>query len=94
MIKNEGGIVTIRTEEAKPVVIDRMKIADNTKLKINPLPNGDARFEILNGIKVGKAVIWYRLNYVRLFRSNGNILFDYDSDHTQTTMNMKKDLLF
>jgi len=94
MVKNEGGIVTIRTEEAKPVVIDRMKIADNTKLKINPLPNGDARFEILNGIKVGKAVIWYRLNYVRLFRSNGNILFDYDSDHTQTTMNMKEDLLF
>jgi hypothetical protein len=94
LIKNEGGIITVKTEEEKPVMIDKMKIANNTRLKVVPLPNGDARFEVLEGVKVGKAFVWFRLNFVRLFRHNGNILFDYDSDHTQTTMNMKKDLLF
>jgi len=93
MIKNDEGIVTITTREGKPVVIDKLKIQNNTRLKVIPLPTGDARIEILNGIKVGKAFIWFSLNYVRLFRTNGNVLFDYDSDHSQITLNMKKDIL-
>jgi len=47
-------------------------------MKIVPLPNGDARIDILGGIKVGKAIVWFNLNSVRLFRSNGNLLFDYE----------------
>ena len=94
LIKNEAGIVTIRTDEEKPVLIDKMKIANNTRLKVVSLPNGDARFDVLDGVKVGKAFIWFKVNSVRLFRSNGNVLFDYDSDHTQKMMNLKKDMLF
>jgi len=93
-ITNSNGIITIQTEEKKPVVLDKLKITDGTKLKVNILPTGDARIEILNGVKVGKAIIWFPLNYVKLFRSNGNVLFDYDSDHSQITMNMQKDMLF
>ncbi|MEI6888396.1 MAG: hypothetical protein ACOYM0_04640 [Bacteroidales bacterium] len=93
-IKNSNGIITIHTEDQKSVVIDRLKITDGTKLKVNVLPSGDAKIEILNGIKVGKAIIWFHLNSVKLFRSDGNLLFDYDSDHTQKTMNMQKDMLF
>ncbi|MCK9422662.1 MAG: hypothetical protein M0Q38_08695 [Bacteroidales bacterium] len=94
MIRNDAGIVTVLTDEEKPVLIDKMKIANNTRLKVVPLPNGDARFEVLNGVKVGKAFVWFKVNFVRLFRNNGNVLFDYDTDHTQKMMNMKKDMLF
>jgi len=93
LIKNEEGIVTVQTEEEKPVIIDKLKITNNTRLKVTSLPTGDTRVDILNGIKVGKAFIWFGLNYVRLFRTNGNVLFDYDSDHSQITLNMKKDIL-
>jgi len=90
MIKNDEGIVTVMTEERKPVLIDKLKILNDTRLKVTHLPTGDTRIDILNGIKVGKAFIWFSLNYVRLFRTNGNVLFDYDSDHSQITLNMKR----
>jgi hypothetical protein len=93
LIKNEEGIVTITTEEGKSVIIDKLKILNDTRLRVTPLPTGDTRIDILNGVKVGKAFIWFTLNYVRLFRVNGNVLFDYDSDHSQINLNMKKDIL-
>jgi hypothetical protein len=92
-IKSEDGIVTVLTDGGKPVVIDKLKIFNDTRLKVTPLQTGDTRIDILNGVKVGKAFIWFPLNYVRLYRTNGNVLFDYDSDHSQINMNMKKDIL-
>jgi len=94
MIRNDQGIITVLTENQKPVVLDKLKITNETRLKVNLLPNGDARLDILNGVKVGKAIIWFKLNFVRLFRDSGNAIFDYDSDHSQIVMNMKKDMLF
>jgi hypothetical protein len=93
LIKNEQGIITIITEDQKPIGLDRMKISHNTRVKLSLLANGDARIDILGGVKVGKSIIWYNLNYIRLYRSSGTMLFDYDSDHSQVTINVKKDLL-
>jgi hypothetical protein len=58
------------------------------------LPTGDAKIEILGGVKVGKAFIWFPLNFVKLIRATGDVLFDYDDDHSQVTLNMKKDMIF
>lgn len=93
MVKNEQGIITINTEDQKPIGLDRMKISHNTRVKLSLLANGDARIDILGGVKVGKSIIWFNLNYIKLFRSSGTMLFDYDSDHSQVTINVKKDLL-
>ena len=94
VMKNNEGIVTVTTEDQDPVVLDKIKIYHDARLKVTMLPSGDAKMEILGGVKVGKAFIWFPLNYVRLFRTNGNVLFDYDDDHSQVTLNMKKDMLF
>jgi hypothetical protein len=94
VMKNNEGIVTVLTEDEDPVTLDKIKITNDARLKVTLLPSGDAKIEILGGVKVGKAFIWFPLNYVRLFRTNGNVLFDYDTDHSQVTLNMKKDMLF
>jgi hypothetical protein len=94
LVKNSDGIIIVTTEDGKPITLDKIRISNDTRLRVSFLPNGDARMDVLNGVKVGKAIIWFTLNYVRLFRSNGNMIFDYDSDHSQVTMNMKNDLLF
>ncbi|MEI7525208.1 MAG: hypothetical protein WCJ95_12800 [Mariniphaga sp.] len=94
LIKNSNGIITVQTGNQKSAVFDKIKIADGTKFKITFLPTGDARIDILNGVKVGKAIIWFTLNYIRVYRVTGNILFDYDLDHSQITMNVQKDMLF
>ncbi len=93
LIKNCSGIVTVQTDDHKAVSLDKIKISDGTRFRIITMPNGDARVDILSGVKVGKAVFWYELNFIRLYRANGNIMFDYSTDHSQITLNMRKDLL-
>ncbi|MFO8128335.1 MAG: hypothetical protein R6T99_00340, partial [Bacteroidales bacterium] len=61
--------------------------------KINGYPSGDAQINVLSGIEVGKLVVWFNLNFIRMFKLNGDLLFDYDSDHTQKLMNLKEDIL-
>jgi hypothetical protein len=62
-------------------------------LKISSLQSGDAQLDVLSGITVGKMVVWFDLNFIKLYKLNGNLLFDYDSDHTQKMMNLKADIL-
>ena len=93
VLKNSDGVITVKTENGKSITFEKIRIANDARMKIISLPNGDARIDILSGIKVGKAIVWFSLNSVRLFRSNGNLLFDYDSDHTQALVNLRKDIL-
>ena len=71
-----------------------MRIQDNSKIKIIFLENGNAQLDILTGVRVGKAIIWYNLNYVLMYKQNGNMLFDYASDHSQKLMNLRDDILY
>lgn len=91
-LKNSDGIVTILTNK-KSVIIDKVKINDKAKLKVVPLADGNHRIDILSGIEVGKYFVWYDLNMVTLYRNTGNMLFDYDEDHTHKIFNLKKDIL-
>ena len=84
---------TWKTENGKPITFEKIRIANDARMKPITLPNGDARIDVLNGIKEGKAIIWFTFNSVRLFGSNGNLLFDYDTDHTQAVLNMRQDIL-
>lgn len=93
-IKNSQGIVTIRTNDGKDVSFDAVKVTNNSKLKISMYNSGNAQIDILSGVQVGKAIIWYNLNYIRLFKDSGDLLFDYDAEHTQKQVNMKKDILY
>lgn len=93
-IKNSDGIVTVKTSDGKDVYFDMMRVRNDTKVKLAFLASGDARLEILSGIRVGKSVIWFDLNYVELYKKTGDMLFDYDSDHTQKKLNLKNDILY
>ena len=92
-LKNSDGIITVKTDNNKDVYFDMMRVKNNSKIKIATFENGDAQVDILSGVRVGKAIIWYDLNFVKMFKNTGDMLFDYDSDHTQKIMNLKKDIL-
>jgi len=91
-LKNLQGIITIKTEDSKDVSFDKIKIKNNSKIKTIEYKSGNIDINILSGINVGKAIIWYDLNYIRLYKKDGNLLFDYHDD-TQKTLNLKKDIL-
>ena len=92
-MKNNSGIISVHTNNNKSVSFDKIKISNGAKLKITSLQNGNKQIDILSGIEVGKAFIWYDLNFVRMINNTGDLVFDYDTDHTQKTVNMKEDIL-
>lgn len=92
-IMNDEGIINISTSDGNSVRIDKIKINNGSRIKINGYPSGDAQINVLSGIEVGKLVVWFNLNFIRMFKLNGDLLFDYDSDHTQKLMNLKEDIL-
>ena len=91
---NDDGIITLETVNERSMSIDKLKIAHGSKIKITSFSTGDAQFDVLSGISVGKLMIWFDLNYVKLFKTSGDLLFDYDSDHTQKILNLEQDLLY
>ncbi|MFA9392840.1 MAG: hypothetical protein ACERKD_23735 [Prolixibacteraceae bacterium] len=92
-LKNSQGVVTILTDDGKSFTIEKIKLENNSKIQLITLENGNGMWKVLNGIKVGKAIIWFDLNFVELFHESGDLLFDYDDDHTKVTMNLYKDIL-
>jgi len=93
-LKNEDGIVTVKTDNGKDVYFDMLRVKDDAKVKIISLENGDAQLDILDGARVGKAIIWFDLNYVIMYKKDGNMLFDFASDHSQRLMNLRDDILY
>lgn len=92
-LKYSDGIIVVNCKGDDEIVIDKLKIKNNARLKIVDLPDGNQRIEILSGFQVGKLFVWYDLNYVKMFRKSGDLLFDYGDDRTHKTFNLKKDIL-
>lgn len=92
-LKNKSGVIEIRTEDGDDVYFDKLRIKDKSTIRIVTLANNDEQIDILSRIEVGKMVVWYPLNYIRLYRRTGDLMFDYRSNNTKVTLNMKKDIL-
>lgn len=92
-IRGEKGIIQMKTQNGKAVNFDKVQVKDGSRMRVISLPGDDLKVEIIDGIQVGKAFIWFRLNEVTLKRETGDMVFDYDKDHTLRTFNMSKDIL-
>ncbi|MCC8153948.1 MAG: hypothetical protein LIP01_06865 [Tannerellaceae bacterium] len=93
LVVNESGVITVQTGNGKPVSFDKVRIQSGSKVNLRHLPSKDVKLEIIDGVKVGAAIVWFKLNHVILYRKNGDLLFDYDKNHTTKTFNLAKDIL-
>ena len=92
-LKNKDGFITVTINNGETVSFSNLKISNQAKIKLTQLPNGNYKIDVISGLKVGKAFMWYDLNFVDLNKANGSLLFDYDDDHTQKTIFMMPDIL-
>ncbi|MCD8044356.1 MAG: hypothetical protein LUH10_14995 [Tannerellaceae bacterium] len=93
LVVNESGVITVKTNNGKPVSFDKVRIQSGSKINLRQLPSKDIKIEIIDGVKVGAAIVWFKLNHVVLYKENGDLLFDYDKNHTTKTFNLQKDIL-
>lgn len=92
-VKNSNGVISIQTEKGSDIYFDKIRVKNNSSININTTPSGDVSVDVLSGILVGKMVVWYKLNSVKLSKKSGDMVFDYDKDHSTAKVNMKKDIL-
>lgn len=91
-IRNSDGLIVVKTTDNNEVGLQTIKIHNNAKFKVSSFSSGNHQIDILNGMDVGKSIIWYNLNSLKIMK-NGDMIVDYDSDHTKIRMNIEKDIL-
>jgi hypothetical protein len=92
-VKNEKGIITIKTSEEKPVLLDKIKINNNARIRIVKYKSGNILVEVLSGIHVGGGSYWLDMNSIKLFKETGDLLFNFDSDNSVKKLNLKSEML-
>ncbi|MBG0782733.1 MAG: hypothetical protein H0S84_10730 [Bacteroidales bacterium] len=92
-MKNAGGIISIRTADGNDITFDKIKISDNARIKVVAYKSGNASVEIFSGIELSNGQLSYPLNQVKLYKDTGDLLLDFDTDHSQIKINLKADLL-
>ena len=87
-LKNENGIILLRTINNKPLIFDNMKFEDGARFNYSFFGNGDLSLEMLSGCQelVRQAV--FQLNSLLFDVSTGNLIVDYDHDHTIKTISL------
>jgi hypothetical protein len=91
-IRNAEGIITIRTDSQNDVNFQTLRINNNAKFKVSSFNSGNHQIDVMNGINVGKSIIWYNLNSLKIMKT-GDMVVDYDTDHTKIRMHIAKDVL-
>lgn len=91
-IKNSEGIVTIKTDNQGEVSFKTLKVNNNARFKVSAYNSGNSQIDVLGGVSIGKSIIWYDLNAVKLYKT-GDMIMDYDVDHTRIRMGIEKDIL-
>ncbi len=81
-VVNKGGVVKIETYKEKKISLDAMTIKNNSNMQISNSSSDAYKIYFLNGVEVGKAIVWYDLNSITI-NKNGSLIFDYDDDHTK-----------
>ncbi len=92
-VRNEKGIITIKTSEEKPVQLDKIKINNNARIRIVKYKSGNILVEVLSGIYVGGGSYWLDMNSIKLFKETGDLLFNFDADNSVKKLNLKNEML-
>lgn len=92
LLKNENGIISVHTVDNKALIFDNMMVADGARFNVSSLDNGDLSCAIISGFQSVVKEVKRTLNSFLIDCSSGNVILDYDHDHTMKTVSF--DTLF
>lgn len=92
---NNTGIVVIKTENKHDVDFKYIRIHDNARIKIITYDNGNSKIDVLSGIKIvdESSEASFDMNSISLSKEKGDLLFDFDDDHSKFKLNLKTEIL-
>lgn len=85
LLKNENGILSMQTIGGTPFMFSNLRIEDGARFNLSVFGNGDLSIGIISGFQQVVKQVALPLNSLLIDSSSGNIIFDYDYDHTLKT---------
>ena len=92
-MQNNKGIIVIKTLDGNSIILDKIIIENNARIKIIKYKSGNISIDILSGIKVGSPDNWLTMNSIKLYKESGDLLLNYDTDNSVIKLNLKKEIL-
>ena len=86
LLKNENGIISLKTNDFKSLVFNNLRIENGARFMITECDNGDAFIDVISGFQNIVNPVLLPLNSVLIDFSAGNLVIDYDEDHTLKTV--------
>jgi hypothetical protein len=87
-LKNENGIVVLKTIGGKTILYSNLKLEDGARFNISVFDNGDLSFGIISGFQKLVMQVALPLNSLLIDSSSGNMILDFDHDHTLKTVSL------
>lgn len=87
--KNENGIVALKTMGGKPILYGNLKLEDGARFNISVFDNGDLSVRMIEGFQKIVNQVALTLNSLIIDSSSGNLVLDYDHDHTLKTVSLE-----
>ena len=92
LMKNEYGIITLKTSDHKSLLFNSIKIENWARFIVTDFENGDISIAAVSGFRNIGNPLTLILNKLLIDSSSGGIILDYDRDHTQKTIFLKPTL--
>jgi len=89
LLKNVNGIITLKLMEGKPIIYSNLKLEDGAKFNISVFDNRDLSVSMIEGFQKTVKEVSLTLNSLLIDSSSGNLVLDYDHDHTLKTANIE-----
>lgn len=84
--KNENGIISVRTIGGQPLLFNNLSVEDGARFIVSSFDNGDLSVGIISGFRKIVNQVSLPLNSFLIDISSGNLILDYDNDHTIKTI--------
>lgn len=87
------GILTVRLKNNSRILLGNVYLYDGAKLRIHNYQTGNLKLSVINGLEYKSLFRSFDVNYIKLFKVNGDVLIDYGSRQDQRILSVNPDFM-
>jgi hypothetical protein len=92
-ISIDRGYVTLHVKNNAQIQLGDIIFSDGAKLRLHNYQTGNLKLSIIEGVKYKSLFRSFEINYIKLFKVNGDVLIDYGQKHDQRILSVKPDFV-
>lgn len=89
----DRGLMTIHTKDQEAIRLGDIIIHDGAKFRLHNYQTGNLKLAVVQGVEFKSVFRKFSVNYLKIFRANGDILIDYNKKHDQRIVSVSPDFV-